>query len=350
LPSSAARYEEIAIGFEDVDAVGELDYYSMVSEKNYLDLPCPDPSDAWVINADKATITVDGDASDWASLSSDTVSMDLSLISVDNGDLAADYRMAWDDSYLYILIEEQAGDLLATEPVCVDCSDPNMNDGAGGEVYYDSLSLFFDFANDIKVPVGSASEIEAWLGIGLASAGQDDLIIAWTNGNWGPHDPGLVANAQYAASGTLGSRVVELAIAWADIDATVEAARLPAGGMAVNVAPGFTFGCDPRLNDLEKQWTQTATAGAAWLNGTLWGTAPSGNDTDSIDVKLVCSPSDLDNDCDVDLSDFAVLAQDWQDMDECDSLSAWCSGGDTDQSGSIVLSDLQDFAAYWLDN
>ena len=50
--------------------------------------------------------------------------------------------------------------------------------GAGGDVYYDGLSLYFDYANDNALPVGAATEIEAWLGIGLASAQELALLGA----------------------------------------------------------------------------------------------------------------------------------------------------------------------------
>ncbi len=302
------------------------------------------PSSAYVTKADKATITVDGNASDWAGLSSDVVNFDLASVPVQpNGNLNVDYRMAWDDDYLYVLVQELPGDQVATEAANLAA----MNDGAGGDILYDSLALYFDFTNN-SLP-GTAEGIDLWLIIGLASQGQNDLLLAWTNGGWGPHDPNALDYSQYAAAGSLGSRVVEARISWSALDAAINPDRLPDGGLVANVGPGMLFGADPRLADLENSWDPaTAERGAAWFNGTLWSAQPNGNDVFSVDVKLICSPSDLNNDCVVDLADYAVLADYWITT-PCDSLNDWCSGADFDQLGAVNTDDLKNFAAGWLE-
>jgi hypothetical protein len=282
-------------------------------------VPPPPASNARVINAARATITVDGNASDWGNVDSDVVDFNLAGLPIHThgGNLHVKYRMAWDNDYLYILIEEQPGDGVIEEAIEIGEAEGyrSMNDQMGGDVYFDELALYFDFTNTIS-PAGSDTQIALWLFLGLASQGQTDLMMAWTNGGWGPHKPEAVANGQYAETGTgLGNRVVETKVKWSDLDNAINAWRLPEGGLAAAVKPGYIFGCDPRLNDLEYNWDETDEAGSAWLNGNLWDdavdTPPSGRDEYSIDVKLACPSADLDGDCDVDFGDFAVFAEQW---------------------------------------
>ncbi|MBA7663363.1 hypothetical protein ES703_71403 [subsurface metagenome] len=103
-------------------------------------------SEAVVYNADYATITVDGDASDWAGLvDSDILDFDMQEVTDPNGNLHVKYRLAWDPNYLYILVEEQPGDTEATEaPDLATFSWGAMD----GETQYDSLGLWFDFTNN----------------------------------------------------------------------------------------------------------------------------------------------------------------------------------------------------------
>src|SRR5262249_20377710 len=56
------------------------------------------------VPADRGTITVDGDASDWAKLTSETVHLDTG----GRGAMTVDVRFAWDDDFLYVLVQQKS--------------------------------------------------------------------------------------------------------------------------------------------------------------------------------------------------------------------------------------------------
>jgi hypothetical protein len=307
-------------------------------------------SDARIVNADFGTITVDGNAADWEALDdSDVVDFDLNSLPTheNGGNLHVQYRLAWDANFLYILVEELPGDLVACEANQLgDYGELwSLNDQLGGDVYYDELALYFDFTNDHAN--GTDTAINLWLFLGLASHDQTNpLMMAWTNGEWDPHKPEAITNGSVATSGTLGNRITEAKVSWSDLDSAIW--RRPEGGFAAAVKPGYIFGCDPRLNDLEYGWDATDEAGSAWLNGKLWSEQPTGTDTYSIDVRLVCSAGDLDGDCDVDFVDYAQFAEEWLNSG-CTNLNGFCNGADIVINGEVNMEDLAKFTQRWLD-
>jgi hypothetical protein len=309
--------------------------------------PPPLPSLAWVMNAQKAMITVDGNPADWAGLTdSDELDFDLKAVPIQpNGDLRVTYKLAWDDNYLYVLVKELPGDIQATEAPSLAA----LNNGNGGDILYDSLALFYDFTNT-HITDNLNGSISLWQILGLSSTGRTDLMMAWANGKWGPHDPNSITNGSVATSGSLGSRVVEAKLKWSDLASALTSDRQPAGGLVAAIEPGYVFGCDPRLADLENSWAaNTALRGAAWLNGKMWAPGlPSGKDFYSVDVRLICKTADLTGDCNVDLQDFAILGSEWQKTD-CSDLNGYCNGADIMMDGSVVLSDMVVFASKWLD-
>jgi hypothetical protein len=307
------------------------------------------PFEGQIIDADYATIAVDADPCDWEGLNSEVISMDLQSLPSpeDNGNLNVDYRLAWDEDYLYILIEEQSGDDLATEAPDL----ASMTDREG--VAYDSLSMFFDFDSDgSRNNTGAEANLDYWLFLGLSSTSQTDLMMVWTKGVWGSHDPSAVANSSVATSGTLGSRIIEVGISWEDVNDVLTDTRQPEGGLLNAIGPGFVFGADPRLADIENSdEPYNTTKGGAWFHGGLWG-APSGNDEFSTDVQLICgSAADLDGDCETNFLDFAILAARWLD-DNCSAKNNWCNRADLEPKGhpdgDVDMADLDEFVSYWL--
>lgn len=308
--------------------------------------PPPDPSLAWVMNAQKATITVDGSAADWAALTdSDELDFDLKAVPIQpNGDLHVKYKLAWDNDYLYVLVREVAGDTEAYEAADFAA----LNDGAGGDVLYDSLALFYDFTNTHS-PEAVAGSISLWQILGLSSANRTDMMMTWTNGAWGPDHSGARTNGTVATSGTLGSRIIEAKLKWSDLATELTSDRQPLGGLVAAVQPGYVFGCDPRLADLEGYWTAaTALKGAAWLNGKLWTPGvPSGKDIYSTDVKLVCKAADLTGNCSVNMEDFGQFAAQWSEAD-CTDLNGYCGGADIVMDGAVDITDLAKLVQQWL--
>jgi hypothetical protein len=297
-------------------------------------------------NADYAAITVDGNPIDWASLNSEAVEMDLAKLQADNGDMACQYRLAWDKDYLYILAEELSGDTEATEAGCLSGCATEMDDGTGGESIYDNLGLLFDFNNDgITNNVGDpidTTRIDLWLFLGFSSTGRTDLMMTWGNGTWGPgHIPGFIANGSVATSGTLGGRVIEARLKWQDIINTLEPSRHPFGGFENAIHAGFTFGCEPRLADQEgvlitESAPATAARGMNGLHGLGPWEFPTGNCEDSREGQLIfsgtCSelltegigyPGDYDGDCDVDWDDMTGLIESWLQCNEPGNPNCW---------------------------
>jgi hypothetical protein len=310
-------------------------------------------SDAAVYNADRVVdyeISIDGNAADWAGL------VDSDIIDFDNaatkywkpgGNLHVKYRLAWDPNYLYILVEEQSGDGIANEAPSLHSFYTNSSSK------YDHLALQFDFTNN-RQP-GIIEYIGFWAFLGLSSTEQTDLLMAWTNRVWGAHKPTAVANGSVATSGTLGSRVIEAKVKWSDLDDTVDSWLQPAGGIEAAVKPGFIFGCDPKLPDLDgwSKQNRDAEHGGGWLSGWLYqdetpgDRLPTGRDIYSVDMRLVCSAGDLDFDCDVDYVDYAQFASEWLNSG-CNNLNDFCNGADIVINGDVGFEDLVKFAEIWL--
>jgi len=321
-------------------------------------------SEAKVYNADYAgnvTMTIDGNTADWAALvDSDVVDFDLAAVPEPNGNLHVHYRLAWDANFLYMLVEEQPGDLVATEANLVGAQydDWALNDQTGGDYYYDNLSLYFDFTNN-HWP-GTNVSISLWLYLGLNSKEATPLMMAWTNSNRtneGKHRTPAVLHAESKTKGTLGSRITEAKLKWGDLVVMggdghniVDNWRQPEGGLLAAIKPGYIFGCDPRLNDYELQNAvlvgPSDEINSAWLNGNVNGN-PSGRDIYSTDVRLVYSAADLNGDCNVDFADYAQFAEEWSN-DGCNSLNVFCNGADIVIDGVVNTIDLAKLAQEWL--
>jgi hypothetical protein len=299
--------------------------------------------------ADYGTMTIDANASDWQNLNSSIKSMDLQSLPTpeDNGDLYCEYSLAWDEDYLYLLIEEKIGDNLATEAPNHD----SLEDRDG--LAYDGMSFFFDFDSDgSRNSTGSEANIDYWFWAGLSSTDQNDLLMVWTQGDWGSNDLAATANSTVATSGSLGTRVVEARISWNDINDVLTEERHPQGGLLNAVGAGYVFGCDPRVIDTEDtDGPYDTSRGSAWVNGTMW-TAPSGNDTYSTDVILICnSPVDMDDNCKTNFVDMAYLAGEWLNGG-CGISNNWCDKADVEPighpDGDVDYGDLSELALHWL--
>ena len=177
-------------------------------------------------------------------------------------------------------------------------------------------------------------------------------MMAWTNAVWAHHQSAAVTNGMARTSGTLGHRIIEAKINWSDLDSAIDEWRLPEGGLAAAVKPGYIFGCNPRLNDFEKSiawFAPTVERGAAWLNGELWdweGT-PSATGIYAKNVRLVCSAADLNGDCHVNFKDYAQFAKQWGNVD-CTNLNGFCNGADIVIDGTVNMTDLAKLAQEWL--
>lgn len=335
---------KIDLWVSDYPTPGDAIYFDDLEASNYAP---PQPSLAYVMNAQKvsSSLTIDGNPADWAGLTdSDWLDFDLAAVPVQpNGNLHCKYKLAWDNDYMYVLVQELPGATEAFEAYSFD----ELNNGVGGDVLFDSVALYFDFTNNGLPPV-AASNINLWLILGFSSTNRTDLMMAWTNGNWGPADPVALANAHVATSGTLGSRVIEAKIKWSDLAGDIQSTRLPVGGLLASIKPGYVMGCDPRLDQLQGSWDSSSTTrGAAFLNGNLWTNLPSGKDVYSTDIKLVCKAADLTGDCKVNFADFAQFAAQWLAVN-CTDVNGYCNQADIVMDNAVNGMDLKKMAEEWL--
>lgn len=228
-----------------------------------------------------SALTVDGNAADWVNLSSGVVAMDTQGRG-SNGTLAVDVRYAWDETSLYVLVQENPKNTFST----------HAQEGPDGAAYlstfylFDCIAFWLDLDNnagttvDESVVVENNADFQPWFG--FSSAGRTDLIYCRANDSGTLNLDGL-ANARVATAGTFAAhnRSIEVAIAWADIAATVDPLRQPGGDLLSVVAAGYVFGSEPLLinNDFNGQ----AFIGPAQYE------PPSGTDSNSRDIRLVAT-------------------------------------------------------------
>jgi len=244
-------------------------------------------SKARVLDAAYSTqMKIDGERSDWASLSSGSLTMDTQGRGT-NGTLAVDIQYAWNYTNLYLLVKENPGYTVAK--VQQEAADADAYQNAPWAK--DTIAFWMDLDNnagmvqDGKPVVENNADFQPWFG--FSSAGRTDLIYGRLNDSGSMNLDGL-KNANVATGGTFAqhNRRIEIEIAWADMAAAVDATRQPGGDVTQVITPGFVFGSEPLLiyNDYNAQ---------AFLGPDQWN-APSGVDTNSVDVRLVSGAKVVD--------------------------------------------------------
>ncbi len=101
--------------------------------------------------------------------------------------------------------------------------------------------------------------------------------------------------------------------------------------------------------DNPRPWFQTnmLTCGTTWF----WQVITKTSCTQTPGPVWVFSTKlagDYDHDCDVDMLDYAVLAEAWM-LQNCDASNFYCQGADIDKMGSVNLADLLIFANHWME-
>jgi hypothetical protein len=199
-------------------------------------------------------IKVDGDSRDWANLQSGVVTMDTQGRGT-NGTLAIDILYAWNQTNLYVLVKENTNNITATTnniPSLQAQEAPNAEAYQNGAWFFDSIGFWFDLDNnagtveDGAMVVENNADYQPWFG--FSSSGRTDLIYGRLNDSSTMNLEGL-QNARIATGGTFTShdRVIEIALPWADLAATVDVARQPGGDLVNAIKPGYTFGSEPLL-------------------------------------------------------------------------------------------------------
>jgi len=101
--------------------------------------------------------------------------------------------------------------------------------------------------------------------------------------------------------------------------------------------------------DNPRPWFQTnmLTCGTTWF----WQVIAKTSCTQTPGPVWVFSTKlagDYDHDCDVDMQDYAALAETWM-LQNCDPSNIYCQGADIDKMGSVNLADLMIFAGHWME-
>jgi hypothetical protein len=231
-------------------------------------------------------LTIDGSPVDWAALPSGTVSLDTQGRG-ENGTLAVDIQYAWDWTHLYILVRENTNSITATTNNFPNLFAQEAPDAAAYQDHpwsVDSIGFWIDCDNnagtldDGSIVVENNADFQPWFG--FSSSQQTDLVYARVNNSDILNLDGF-ANGLVATGGSFVSRnrVIEVALKWEDIAATVDASRQPPGDLVAAIRSGFTFGSEPLLicNDFNSQ---------AFIGPDPWNPG-SGMDQYSRDIRLI---------------------------------------------------------------
>ncbi len=241
-----------------------------------IDLGGGGVSEATVLDAARATLTIDGDASDWDNLASSTIYMDSTPVPANgrSGDLGVDIRYAWDTDYFYILVAENTTTVAAGTVQ----EAPDQTAYTGGPWLFDTMAFFMDLKNIAGIETSDIDrDYQPWLGFSSTALPLKEIRV----NNTVPFAPGAMDNALVATGGTFANndRTIEVAIAWLDIETNVDTSRQPNGSIIGSLAGGLTIGIEPLLIFNKYDVGQT------WYNGP--GPIPSGVDTNSVDVRLM---------------------------------------------------------------
>lgn len=216
------------------------------------------PDRAKAISATRASMSIDGDASDWAQVTGDT----LHLNTGSRGRLNADLRFAWDERFLYVLVKQTAtGKKLHEAKDAATFAVAPWN--------FDAVTLHIDITNGRVPSVG-----DAVVSLAFSSVAASNLYAALALSSTG------TGQIQSATSGTAdsGNRIIEARIPW---NAMIEYSSNHQPQLAAKIGPigpQFRFGCEPLL--VESSHKQQSFIGGAQY------AKPSGRDVNSCDIVL----------------------------------------------------------------
>ena len=124
------------------------------------------------------SITIDGNASDWANLGSGNAKMDTKGRGL-HGNLAVDIQYAWDYTNLYILVKENTNYALAL----AENPAADVTEFQAGPYFHDTIGFWLDLDNNSGSTNGSGgivfdndADFQPWFG--FSSTARTDLVYA----------------------------------------------------------------------------------------------------------------------------------------------------------------------------
>jgi len=210
------------------------------------------------VAADRATINVDGNTDDWANVKSES----LKLNTGGRGKLEVELRFAWDDQFLYVLLQQTAKGEKRNE-----VTDPAAYTYAPWDS--DGVWLHLDIANGRLPSVG-----DLVLALSLNSKSAADVFTA---AGLTPEESKQIHTVT-SGSADAGNRVVEARVPWSALIQFASSGQPKLAERLGKVGPGFRFGCEPMLIEWNHQ-RQSFIGGAQYVR-------PNGHDANSRDVVL----------------------------------------------------------------
>lgn len=210
------------------------------------------------VTADRGTMTVDGNPLDWSRLKSQPISLDTG----GRGKMECDLRYAWDDDFLYILVQQ-------TKPAARVHEAENLAALSAAVWDFDGIWLHLDMGNGRLPSIG-----DLILSLAFSSTAAQDLYHAPAVGG------STTARIQVATSGSAekSDRVIEGRIAWAGLLDHTFNNRKELTDRFGPIRPGLRFGCEPSM--LEYNHT-----GQSFIGGAQYR-KPTGFDANSRDIVL----------------------------------------------------------------
>lgn len=210
------------------------------------------------VSADRATISVDGNTDDWRSLKSEPIR----LTTAGRGKMECDVRYAWDDDFLYVLVQQSAPAARVHEAESVQKFSAAVWD-------FDGVWLHIDLANARLPSIG-----DVIFSMAFSSNSAKDLF----------HAPAIAdgknARIHTATSGKAESnnRAIEARIAWSGLLDHAFNGRSDLIGRFGKIAPGLRFGCEPVIVEYNH-------TGQSFIGGMQYK-KPTGFDENSRDIVL----------------------------------------------------------------
>ena len=250
------------------------------------------PSLAQVLNAPYAPgLPVDANPTHWNGLGATPVYMDTTGMTNGTprppGNLGVTMQYAWDYTNLYILVRENTNHVTAGSQQ----EAPDEPTYQANPWSFDTIAFWMDLENTCGTTINGSlvakgnADFQPWFG--FSSLDLTNLFYARAN-NSGNMDLAGLANARIATSGDFNdhNRVIEVAIAWADVAADVATSVQPGGNLVAAVKPGYKFGSEPLL--IYNNYNVQCFMGGTNNPSNPWN-PPSGVDIYSVDVQLVMS-------------------------------------------------------------